>query len=323
MRHKWIYLRLAAVYCTIVASTCSCENNNSKSLINLLIVSGKNNHEWSKTTPLLVRIYRETRLFNVDVTEKPDTLNYNTLKRYDAIVSNWNTWTDNDIRMTPEWEADFLRFVKEGGGVVFIHAGASSFYSWDEYHGIGIGRWGKKTSHSTTKGKIYGLDQTHPITKGIRDFYIIDELWEKTDIHSDAVALASLSATDETDGHQISEKAVFVNQTGKGRSFYTILGHDERALLNTGLQTLLIRGTLWAAGRKKMPELQYELAVKDQKNSTLSWEKTDTTFCLKSGNYPIWQFNFNNRYGRPYFHPVSASKTIIHGTLDYGSAGNI
>jgi type 1 glutamine amidotransferase len=305
-------MRLTVVFIMMGLLTFSCGKNNSKDLVNILIISGKNNHEWSKTTPVLIRTFRETGLFEVNVTENPDTLNINSLKRYDVIVSNRNTWPDNDARMNPEWEKDFLRFIEEGGGAVFIHAGASSYYSWDEYHRIGIGRWGNETSHGLPqKGKVHGFDQTHPVTRGLMDFYITDELWEKTDIHPDANSIGSLSWTDETDGRQKNEKALFTSLTGKGRSFYTILGHDERALLNTGLQILLIRGTLWAAGINNMPEPSAELAVNDGNNNLLSWEKTDTTFCLKNGNYPIWQFNFNNRYGRPYFHPVSASDAIL------------
>jgi len=312
MRIKTSLKIIATALSVIMITLWSCERNNNNNIVRILILSGKNNHEWSKTTPLLVRIYKETGLFNIDVTEKPDTLSYMDLERYDVIVCNWNTWPDNDVRLTPEWESGLTKFIREGGGAVFIHAGASSFYSWDEYHRIGIGRWGKETSHGKPqKGKVHGFDQTHPITSGIKDFYIVDELWKKTDIHPDAVALASLSWRDETDGQEFSEKALFTCQTGEGRSFYSIMGHDERAFLNTGLQTLLIRGTLWASGSNNMPELKHELALKDQKNSSLSWQKTDTTFCLKSGNYPVWQFNYNDRYGRPYFHPVSASKTIF------------
>jgi len=312
MRDKRILFQLFAALCSILILCGSCEKNNNKSPVRVLILSGKNNHEWSKTTPLLQRIYIETRLFTAAVTDEPDTLDFNSFKRYDVIVSNRNTWPDNDIRMTPEWEKDFMQYIREGGGAVFIHAGASSFYTWEDYHSIGIGRWGKETSHGKPqRGKVYGFDQDHPITRGVIDFFIVDELWEKTDIHPDAIPIASISWSDETDGHKADEKALFTCQTGKGRSFYTILGHDERALLNTGLQTLLIRGTLWVAGREKMPELQQELAARDQENRTLSWEKTDTSFCLKNGVHPVWKFNFNNRYGRPYFHPVSASGTIL------------
>lgn len=311
MRYRQDPFSLAIVICTLFSMLCSCEMKSNDKSVSLLIISGRNNHEWSKTTPLLVRIYHEVKLFNVTVTEKPDTLNYEILRKYDVIVSNWNTWPDNDFRFTPQWEEDLLRYVKEGGGVVFIHAGASSFYNWDEYHRIGIGRWGNETTHGKPqKGKVHGFDQTHPITKGIRDFYIVDELWTKADIHPDALALASLSWRDETDGQDYLEKAVFTNQTGKGRSFYTILGHDERALLNSGLQTLLIRGTLWASDTEKLPEIPLQLST-DETGKLFSFGKSDTTVALKRGNHILWQFNYNNRYGRPYFHPLNTSNSTI------------
>ena len=154
---------------------CGCANRKKEGLIRVLILSGKNNHEWQKTTPVLVKMYKDSRLFTTKVTEMPDTLTYNTLKKYNVVVSNWNTWPDNDFRMPEKWENDFLRYVKEGGGVLFFHAGASSFYGWNEYHQMGIGRWGKETNHDAlTKGKVFGFDQNHPITKGLIDFYIVD-----------------------------------------------------------------------------------------------------------------------------------------------------
>jgi type 1 glutamine amidotransferase len=312
MNNKWTLSRLTVAFCAILILSWSCKNN-SKSPVNLLIISGKNNHEWSKTTPLLERIYNKTLLFKVDITEKPDTLNFDILKRYDVVVSNWNTWPDNNIRMSPEWESDFLKFVKEGGGAVFIHAGASSFYNWEEYHRIGIGRWGKETSHGKPqKGKVFGLDQDHPVTRGIKDFYIVDELWQKTDIHPDANCLGSLTWSDENDGSQRTEKAVFASQTGKGKSFYTILGHDERALLNTGLQTLLLRGTIWASGKEIETEIPDELRmINDESEKSLNWDRSDTTISLRKGKDVIWQYNFNNRYGKQYFHPVKAGNSTL------------
>ena len=51
-----------------------CVDCKKEDLIKVLILSGKNNHEWQKTTPLLVKIYRNPELFIAKVTEKPDTL---------------------------------------------------------------------------------------------------------------------------------------------------------------------------------------------------------------------------------------------------------
>ncbi|MEI6678285.1 MAG: DUF6807 family protein [Mariniphaga sp.] len=282
-------------------------------LIKVIILSGKNNHEWQKTTPQLNRILKSAGLFTVSITEKPDTFSYSSFKQFDLVLSNWNSWPDNIMRMSNQWERDFLRFVNEGGGVLSFHAGASSFYDWDAYHRIGIGRWGKETRHGpSTRGKVSGFDQTHSITKGMGGFYIMDEMWENTDIYPGSKSIGSLSAKDEKDGHLIDTQAFFVSQTGKGKCFFTTFGHDERALLNTGLQTLLLRAAQWCSGRKVTVEIPFELrAAKTFLPKKLSWAKTDTSLTLNNQSEIVWRFNYNNRFGKPYFHPLTVNNSDL------------
>lgn len=266
-RNKIIFLRIFLLIQILMIT--GCKNQGVKDRINVLILSGKNNHEWQKTTPLLANVLRNANLFSINVTESPDTLTYNNLRNYDVLISNWNSWPDNEFRMTKEWEDDLFEYVNNGGGILFFHAGASSFYNWAEYHQMGIGRWGNNTSHGKqTTGKVCEFDQNHPITKGLRDFLIVDEIWEKTDIYSGVQAIAMVTATDETDGHLIREPAVFVNNIGKGRTFFTILGHDERALLNSGLQTILLRAAEWCAGRKVTIEPPAEMIMRKDRDRT-------------------------------------------------------
>lgn len=311
MTYRRILIWFLAALCIIQFP--GCERENNKNRVRILILSGQNNHDWNKTTPLLSYLYKKTKLFTVTITEHPDTLSYDSFRKFDLIVSNRNTWPDTTSRLSPAWEADFIRYMNEGGAAVFIHAGASSFYEWEEYHKIGTGRWGKETSHGKPqKGKVCELSQEHPVTAGIRDFFITDEFWKKTDVHPDAKAIASVSWTDEESGEQFTEKAVFTNSYGKGRSFYTILGHDARAMLNSGFQTLLLRGSLWAARRDTDSEIPYELRTYDNvPDSILKFNRSDTTINLVKGQKIIWQFNFNNRFGKHYFHPVSAGNSTL------------
>ena len=307
------FILICSIAFPVFAATSKASSSSKNDLIKVLIFSGKNNHEWQKTTPMLVRIFRESKRFAITVSENPDTITYSTLKKFQLVISNWNTWPDNKIRMSSQWERDFLRYVNEGGGVLSLHAGASSFYDWEPYHRIGIGRWGKETKHGPrTKGRVYNLDQSHPITKGMGSFYIMDEIWENTDIYPGSKAIGSLSAKDEKDGHLIDVSAVFVSQTGKGKCFFTTLGHDERALLNSGLQTLLLRAGQWCAGKEVTIGIAGDLKIsgkmtKDQ----LSWCKTDTTLSLKHHADIIWQFNSKNRFGKPYFHPLTMNQSDL------------
>lgn len=281
--------------------------------IKVLILSGSGNHEWKKTTPLLNRIFGEANLFLTQVTEKPDTLTYNSLKKFDLVVCNANTWPDNITRLSSQWESDFTKYVTEGGGALFFHAAASSFYGWEPFFQIGIGRWGKETFHNAPiVARLYNLDQKHPITKGLKGFQIMDEIWEKTELYSGAKAIGSLKAINAKDGHPIDEPAIFVNQTGKGRSFFTILGHDERALLNSGMRTLLVRAAQWCARKAVTFQPPVEMSMNQNSGKPLySWMESDTTFTLLNHKEIVWQFNYKDRFQRPYFHPLTVNNTMI------------
>ena len=78
------------------------EGNNDK--IRLLILSGRNNHEWQKTTPLLVKFYEESGRFDVFVTNSPDTLSYEYYKTFDVVVSNYTPWPEHEYRWPREAE---------------------------------------------------------------------------------------------------------------------------------------------------------------------------------------------------------------------------
>lgn len=284
-----------------------------KRLIKVLILSGKSNHEWKKTTPLLNRYFDETGFFETTITNNPDTLRYTTLKKFDLVVSNANTWPDNDTRLKQEREVDFEKYIHEGGGALFFHAGASSYYGWEAYKKIGIGRWGTQTFHNAPiVASVLDLNQHHPITKGMLGFRIMDEVWEKTELDPNAKAIGSLTATNAKDGHAIHEPAIFVSQYGKGRCFFTILGHDERALVNAGLRTLLLRAAQWCSGREVTIKPPAEISKMDANaRPKYNWTKSDTTFSLQNRHNPVWKFNFNDRFQRPYFHPLTVDNTMI------------
>jgi type 1 glutamine amidotransferase len=281
--------------------------------IKVLILSGYGNHEWKKTTPILIRIFDESKLFVTQVNEKPESLTYAELKKYNLVVCNANTWPDNNLRLSPQWEADFTKYINEGGGALFFHAGASSFYGWEDFFRIGIGRWGKETNHNApVVAKLYGMDQKHPITKGLKGFQIMDEIWENTELYPGAKAIGSLKAANSKDGHPIDEPAIFVNQTGKGRSFFTILGHDERALVNSGLKALLLRAAQWCAGREVTISAPAEIDLnKINRKPVYKWNETDTTLALVNNKDVVWQFNYNDRFRKPYFHPLAVNNIVV------------
>ena len=57
--------------------------------IRVLILSGRNNHDWRQTTPYLKNLLLRTGSFDVRVSEEPAGLNSQALAPYDLIVVDY------------------------------------------------------------------------------------------------------------------------------------------------------------------------------------------------------------------------------------------
>lgn len=218
--------------------------------LGVLILSGKSNHDWRQTTPVLQKMLSESGRFTVDVTENPASLDAARLAKYDVILSNWNNWPDVNARVWGEKaEKAVLDFVRSGKGFVTVHAGSSSFYTWPEYQEM-VGAWWdlKKTGHGPVhKFTVRIADREHPVMRGMTDFETTDELWEQSGMGGQRRVLCTSAAAKDKGGSGAEEPLVHSSTFGKGRSFTILLGHDAAAMKNAGFQTLVLRGTEWAA----------------------------------------------------------------------------
>jgi len=279
--------------------------------IKLLLLSGKNNHEWQKTTPKLQEILNQSNLFSVSVTERPDTLTAQSLKHFQLIVSNWNAFPEKSRQWSTETETAIINFVKRGGGFVFVHSASSTNYNWPEFQNLAGGTWGDSTKHgSIAPFEVIFSNTGHPVTKGLSDFWITDELWVDTRINGNPKVLANAFASISNTGSDEMEPVILSHQVGKGRSFFLLLGHDVNAMKNIGFQTLLLRGSEWAATGKVTQKIPNELSI-DKPSRKLSWHKESNSVALVNNGKIVWQHHFNKIEGKPYFHPLST----IDGTV--------
>jgi len=245
-----------------------------------LIVDGQNNHKvWPVTTQMMKGFLQETGLFQVDVaTTAPkgvDPVFAPEFSDYDVVISNYNgaPWPKK-TQMALE------RFVRQGGGLVIVHAADNSFSEWPQYNQmIGLGGWGGRDQRSgpyvylnndgkevrdTAEGRgghhgkqhefsIVVRDPDHPITQGmpVEWMHTRDELYDSLRgpaLNMDILATAySDPATGGTGRH---EPMIFVVSYGKGRVFHTPMGHAEYSQECVGFITTLQRGTEWAASGK-------------------------------------------------------------------------
>ncbi len=279
-------------------------------IIKVLLLSGKNNHKWQLTTPAIQNILEGSGRFNVTVTNNPENLNPNELEQFDVIVSNWNTWPDvTGARWNSKLEKAFLEFISGGKGFVNIHAGSSTLQDWSEFQQIAGGTWGKGiTSHGPIHTfKVNIDDGSHPVMKGLKDFYIKDELWNNTKFQPNIKILSSAYSTPTKKGTGKNEPIIVTTEYGKGRGFYSVLGHNKATMQNTAWQTILLRGTEWAATGKVTIPTQEPWPVNSEiaERQSKYWEQSDTTVALMNGHKIVWQFNYP-KIGKPYFHPLNS-----------------
>ena len=247
--------------------------------LKVLIVDGRNNHQWQKTTPVLKAALESCGRFTVDVaTAPPKGKDVSTFapkfSAYDVVLSNYN---DGEL-WSEATRTAFVDYVKGGGGFVVVHAGNNAFTNWPEYNDmIGLGwrgaGFGDRVTltddgkvERTDKGKGPGAghgpqhefqvivrDAEHPITKGLPRSWLHakDELYHgQRGPARDMQILATAFSAAKHRGTGAHEPMLWVIPYGKGRVFTTVLGHGDYSMKCVGFITTLQRGTEWAATGK-------------------------------------------------------------------------
>jgi uncharacterized protein len=169
---------------------------------------------------------------------------------YDAIVMY-----DMVGSITPDQQKAFVELLNAGIGLVLLHHDLGAHRDWPEFTKIRGGKFFFKPE--TVDGKGYGAssfkddqkvkvliaDHEHPITKGLQDYEIQDEIYGKCYVSPDVRVLL------KTD-HPLSCPALaWVHEYGKSKVFYLMSGHDSKAWNNPSFFQELQRGIHWAAGK--------------------------------------------------------------------------
>jgi type 1 glutamine amidotransferase len=173
------------------------------------------------------------------------------LKNYDAVVF----FTTGELPISDAQKAALLEFVRGGKGFVGIHSATDTFYKWPEYGQMIGGYFDNHPWHQDVQLKVD--DARHPATAHLPPaFTLKDEIyqfrnWSRSDVHVlISLDVASVDLTKPTVKRTDKDFAVaWTREFGKGRVFYTALGHEPALWSDERFQRHLIGGILWAAGR--------------------------------------------------------------------------
>jgi len=136
------------------------------------------------------------------------------------------------------------RFTKRGGGVVALHdtlGGVEATWSKAVFGGS-IQTGSTNTSRGLTG--LYFQDFPHPITQGIANFDMQDEIFRKVELSPDAKVLA-------TTFHTAKEiiPQMWVYEKRKARTFVALQGHNQSTFGLPAYRGLILRGIAWAGKR--------------------------------------------------------------------------
>jgi len=207
--------------------------------IKLHMVQG-GGHNWKKHFPILAEVLKGTGDFEITMSQDLDELKAENIKKYDVVLfyGSGNNFKD------PAQEKGLCDFVRNGGAFAGIHSASDSFKKSDAYWELLGGRF---AGHGGGKFKLVIDDKEHPITKPMTDFEIQDETYRHRYHPKAEKELRHLLHMDRGKEQQ---SMAWVRDYGKGRMFYTSLGHGTPAWTNPAFQRLVTRGIYWAAGRE-------------------------------------------------------------------------
>jgi uncharacterized protein len=220
-----------------------------KRLLVVTVAKGFRHDSIPTVERVLQQLSEKSRSFTVDYARTDDELAAKTttqsLRNYDGIVF---AHTSGDLPLVSRQA--FLDWIKAGHAFVGTHSATDTFKGFPEYIDM-IG--GQFESHGPQVSVQCHLeDPNHPATKGLRtSFTVFDEIYlfskfNRANVHM-LLALDQHPNTKQPGYYPLA----WYRKYGKGRVFYTALGHRDDVLESDWFRQHLLGGIQWALGQAK------------------------------------------------------------------------
>jgi len=186
------------------------------------------------------------------LTKKKLEYNAKNLNDFDAVLF----YTGGELEMDAQQKADFLSFVHDDGkGFVGVHSATITFTSWPEY-GEMIGGYFDQHPWGTFDAPILVEDPSFPgMQQWPHEFVLHDEIYQLKDYSRDKVRVlmrldpSKLDLKNKNVHRTDGDFAVTWAKTyGKGRVFYSTLGHVPENWDDPRLQAMYTEAIRWAMG---------------------------------------------------------------------------
>jgi type 1 glutamine amidotransferase len=253
------FLTLLTIAAIALCNFSSAQATPKKHLLVIGEEKGYRHEAVSHAMSTIERLGKETGLWETTLrtdtevlTKKKLEYNAKNLNDFDAVLF----YTGGDLEMDAQQKADFLSFVHDDGkGFIGVHSAAITFVDWPEYGDL-IGGYYDEHPWLTFDAPIIVEDPSFPgMQQWPRSFVLRDEIYQMRNYSRDKVRVLM-----RLDGSKLDMKNKNVHRTdgdfavtwakmyGKGRVYYTTLGHVEANWDKPEFQQMMTEAIKWAMG---------------------------------------------------------------------------
>ncbi len=199
---------------------------------------------------VLKQLGQKSQRFAVTATDDVGEITAANLERYAAVMF----YTTGELPMSDGQKAALLDFVRSGHGFIGVHSATDTFYLWPDYLRLIGGYFNGHPWRQSVSVEV--ADRSSPLVSFLgASFRITDEIYQISDFdYAGSTVLlrldpASVDLTAPAVRHRFyGWPLAWTRSYGRGRSFYTALGHDVAVWEDPRYQQMLLNGVLWAVG---------------------------------------------------------------------------
>ena len=197
---------------------------------------------------VLTELGRSSGAFEVTATEDTSEFSTENLKHYAAVMF----YTSGELPMSAAEKSALLDFVRAGGGFLGVHSATDTFYTWPDYLDLIGGYFNGHPWHQAVTIEV--ADPSDPLVAFLgSSFQVEDEIYQISDFdHRGSHVLLRLDPSSVDLGKAGAQRRFYGwplawrRSYGRGRVFYTALGHEASVWQDARYQRLLINAIVWS-----------------------------------------------------------------------------
>jgi type 1 glutamine amidotransferase len=226
----------------VIGQTKDWEHDSVSATMDAVYTMGKESGLWDTT------MRTDTKL----LTKKELVRNAKNLNYFDLLIF---ASTSGELDMDASQRQDMMTFIKEDGkGFVGIHAALDTNYTWPEY-GEMLGGWFDEHPWMTFEAPIVTEDPGFPAVRHFpAAFTKYDEIYQPKAWSRDKVNVilsldsSKLNYENNPKIHRADHDfpVAWSKMYGKGRVFYSTLGHTEESWQDPDVRTMYFEAIKWA-----------------------------------------------------------------------------